>query len=52
MAVLAIPAPDLVSGSYNTGPDRSCGSLRNAFPVYGRFAGGRQLLIDLVDSRL
>ena len=52
MAVLAISAADLVAGSNNTGPYRSCGSLRNGLPVEGRFTLRRQLLIHLVDDPL
>jgi AcrR family transcriptional regulator len=36
VAVLAIPAANLASGSNNTGPRRSCGSLRNGLPLEGR----------------
>src|ERR1700730_2630081 len=52
MAVLAISAADLVGGSTNTGPCRSCGSWRNGLPLEGRFTLRRQLLIHLVDDSL
>ena len=52
MAVLAISAADLVGGSNNTGPYRSCGSLRNGLPLEGRFTLRRQLFIHLVDDSL
>src|ERR1700687_2626434 len=52
MAVLAISAAHLVGGSNNTGPYRSCGSLRNGLPLEGRFTLHRQLLIHLVDDPL
>src|SRR5580698_11118733 len=49
VAVLAIFASDLVSGSNDSGPHGSCRTLGNCLPLEGTFALSRTLLIDLVD---
>src|ERR1700720_2946290 len=43
VAILAIPAANLVSGCRDTGPHRSCGSLRNGLPLEGPLTLGRKL---------
>src|SRR5271156_912444 len=48
MAVLAILAADLLSCSDDTGPYRSCGSLRNGLPPERPLTLGCKLLIDLL----
>src|SRR5262249_50923492 len=50
VAVFAISAADLVGGSNHAGPYRSCGSLRNGFPLERCLALGRELLISLFDD--
>ena len=52
VAILAIPAADLLGGSNDTGPHRSCGSLRNGLPLKGRLTPCCKLLIHLVDHLL
>src|SRR5260370_28529088 len=52
MAVLAIPAADLASGSNDTGPHRSCSSLWNRLPLERRLSLCGKLLIHLVDDLL
>ena len=52
MAVLAISAADLVIGSNEAGPYRSCGPLWNGLPLESRLALCGKLLIHLVDHLL
>src|SRR6266852_6234212 len=49
VAVLAISASDFVSGSRDSGPYGSCGSLRNGLQLVGRLTLCRELLIHLLD---
>src|SRR6202030_3380562 len=52
VAILAIPAANLVSGCRDTGPHRSCGSLRNSLPLEGPLTLGRKLLVYLFHDPL
>src|SRR5882762_4783119 len=52
VAVLAVSAANLVSGSHDTGPHRSCGSLRNGLPLERRLTLGRKLLVHLFHDPL
>src|SRR5262249_46473943 len=49
VAVLAISASDFVRGSNDSGPYRSCGSLRNGLQMEGLLTLCRELLIQLFD---
>src|ERR1700760_423109 len=47
VAVFAIPASNLVSPSHHGGPHRSCGSLRNGFPLVWPLTLGCLFLVYL-----
>src|SRR5580698_4471384 len=50
VAVLTIPASDLIGGSYSTSPHRSCCALRDGLPLKQSLALRRELLIPLFDD--
>src|SRR6266849_746487 len=52
VAVLAIPAANLVGGSHDTGPHGSCGPLRNGLPLKWPLTLGRELLVHLFHDPL
>src|SRR5258708_4514628 len=52
VAILAIPAANLVSGCHDTGPHGSRGSLRNGLPLEGPLTLSRKLLVHLFHDPL
>ena len=50
MAIFAISAADFLGGSNDSGPYRSCGSLRDGLPLERWLALLREWLISLLDD--